>query len=353
MGHRPVPARFTLLDLPKPRASALGASFIFQCLGVTLAVVLPMLFPQKLIPVMHYEVVSLLNPRTEVPVPPPPPKVHVKPQPPAELPVEPPKIAKIMAPQPVLPKPKPKPMVTPEAPKVAAVFAPAKIDAPQMQPARPREEVKTGMLSTGSAAPATVNKPIHQVQTGGFGDPDGLPGKGDPNKRANIAQKGSFDLPGGPGYGNGTGGANGVRGTVASAGFGNGIAIPPSGGGGNPHGTVRQAGFADVSMAASEAPKQRKTESTSPTQPVEIVSKPDPAYTQEARALKLEGEVLIEVVFEASGQVRVLRVARGLGHGLDESAIRAAQQIRFKPARRDGQAVDFPATVHIVFQLAY
>ena len=39
-----------------------------------------------------------------------------------------------------------------------------------------------------------------------------------------IAQKGSFDLPSGPGYGNGTGGSRGARGVVASAGFGSGVA---------------------------------------------------------------------------------------------------------------------------------
>ncbi len=62
----------------------------------------------------------------------------------------------------------------------------------------------------------------------------------------------------------------------------------------------------------------------------------------------------LEVVFPASGgEVRVIRVIRRRGHGLDEAAVRAAQQIRFKPARRDGQPVDFPATVHIVFQMAY
>lgn len=354
MGEKPVPARFSLLEIPKPRASALGTSFVLQCAGVTLIVVFPMLFPQKLIPSYHYEVVELLTPRTEVPLPPPPPKVRVKAPAPVETPVELAKVPKLMAPQqPVVPKAKPKQVVTPEEVKLNPVFAPAKIETANMQPARPREEVKTGVLTTGSAAPATVNKPIQQVQTGGFGDPDGLPGKGDPNKRANIAQKGSFDLPGGPGYGNGTGGANGVRGTVASAGFGNGVAIPPSGGGGGNRGTVRQAGFKDESTAATEAPKQRKAESTSPTTPVEILAKPDPAYTQEARSQRLEGEVLLNVVFEAGGAVRVVSVARGLGHGLDESAMRAAQQIKFKPARRDGQAVDFPAIVHIVFQLAY
>jgi TonB family protein len=49
----------------------------------------------------------------------------------------------------------------------------------------------------------------------------------------------------------------------------------------------------------------------------------------------------------------VNRVLSGLGHGLDESATHAAQQIKFKPAKRDGQPVDFPARVRIEFRLAY
>jgi len=67
----------------------------------------------------------------------------------------------------------------------------------------------------------------------------------------------------------------------------------------------------------------------------------------------LEGEILLRVLFTAAGEVRVLDVVRGLGHGLDETAARAAQQIKFRPAQRDGQPVDSTATVHIVFQLAY
>jgi TonB family protein len=64
--------------------------------------------------------------------------------------------------------------------------------------------------------------------------------------------------------------------------------------------------------------------------------------------------VLLEAVFTASGQVEVQRVVRGLGHGLDESAMSAARAIRFKPARTaDGQPVDSTAIVHIVFELAY
>ena len=68
---------------------------------------------------------------------------------------------------------------------------------------------------------------------------------------------------------------------------------------------------------------------------------------------KIEGEVLLDVTFGADGTLRVHHVDRGLGHGLDEAAIRAAQQIRFRPARRDGQPFDTVAVLHIVFELAY
>jgi TonB family protein len=86
---------------------------------------------------------------------------------------------------------------------------------------------------------------------------------------------------------------------------------------------------------------------------VEIIYKPNPAYTDEARNLKLEGEVLLEVEFAANGQLHVNRVVRGLGHGLDETAIAAANKMRFKPASKNGQALNSTAIVHVVFQLAY
>ena len=87
--------------------------------------------------------------------------------------------------------------------------------------------------------------------------------------------------------------------------------------------------------------------------PLEVLYKPRPAYTPEARQLHLQGTVLLSAVFEASGQVRVLRVVRGLGHGLDQSAMEAARQIRFKPEQRNGHPVNLTATLAIVFQLAY
>jgi TonB family protein len=87
--------------------------------------------------------------------------------------------------------------------------------------------------------------------------------------------------------------------------------------------------------------------------PVEIVFKPAPEYTDDARSARIEGTVTLELEFTAAGEVRVLRVVRGLGHGLDEAAQRAALRIRFKPAQSsDGRAVDSRATVFITFRLS-
>jgi len=288
LGSGSAAANFTILADPAPRHRAFATSLVIQCIGVVFLMALPLLLPEKLAPFRHYEVVALVAPPTTLPLT--PPKIQAKAHPEMER-LERPKVAKLMAP--------PKPVF--EAPKFDAA-----------KPARPRPTVHTGGLSAVSFAPPTVHKNAQHVQTGGFGDPYGLPGPGDPKKRANIAQRGSFGLPEGAGFGNGLGGAKGVPGTVA-------------GGGG-----------------AAQA-----------VEPVEILSKPQPVYTQEARRLRLEGEVLVQVIFRASGEIRVIRVVRGLGHGLDESAVRAAQQIRFKPARHHGKPVDFPAVIHIVFQMAY
>jgi TonB family protein len=97
---------------------------------------------------------------------------------------------------------------------------------------------------------------------------------------------------------------------------------------------------------------QHLSETAAATTPVQIVFKPSPTYSAEARQLQLQGEVLLEVMFGANGQLQVNRVVRGLGHGLDEAAVAAANKMKFKPALRNGSAVDSTAVVHVVFQLA-
>jgi TonB family protein len=358
IGTKPVAARLALLPESKPRWDRIGVSAAGQMAVLGFLLLAPLLYPEQMKTALKFQIVELMQPVTEVPVaptPPPPPKIKPK--------VKPPEV-KPEVPEPVKLNPKqPHVFMTmkAEAPKMRTVEAKpvelnpvldaAKLDMATKEPKRPKEEVKVGNLGSGSAAPATVVAPLNKVQTGGFGDPNGIPGKGNPNKATNVNRLGSPALPGGPGYGNGTGGDKGIRGTVASTGFGNGIANPPPAA--LKHGSVVTSGFADQTVAAADAPKKKAATGEGATTPVDILEKPRPEYTAEGRSMKLEGDVVLDVVFLANGTIQVNKVISGLGHGLDESAQRAAQQIKFKPAKRDGQPVDFPARVRIEFRLAY
>ena len=107
--------------------------------------------------------------------------------------------------------------------------------------ARP-QLLHTGDFSGSSVAP-TVNAAVQKVQTGGFGDPNGLKGTGKQGAKLYAAQAGWFDMPVGPGQGNGSGGAKGIKGTVASADFGNGIATGGKGDGRSSGAGVATGGF--------------------------------------------------------------------------------------------------------------
>ena len=354
IGTKQVPARLAMLPEGEKRWDRIGVSAVAQVLIVGFFVAMPIFFPERL-QELKYSVVPLLMPVTEIPVappPPPPPKIKVKTE--APKPVEEPKLnpkqPHIFVQQKAFqPQIKQLDVKAPELTK-ETVFETAKLNVPTNGPKKPREEVKLNNMNTGNASPATVKAPVDKVQTGGFGDPNGIPVKGPQTRAVNLNALGSPTLPGGPGYGNGTGGDKGIRGTVASTGFGNGTAVPPSGG--SMHGSVQSAGFADAAVA-DNSPKKKAATSDSPTTMVDILDKPRPQYTAEGRSLRLEGDVVLEVVFLANGSMQVNRVVSGLGHGLDENAVRAAQQIKFKPAKRDGQPVDFPARVRIEFRLAY
>jgi TonB family protein len=118
------------------------------------------------------------------------------------------------------------------------------------------------------------------------------------------------------------------------------------------HPAIAKSVFGDAAIEEPAPHAARAAAVPGLSSPVDILSKPRTAYTAEARALGLEGEVLVEVVFEAGGTVRVVRLIKGLGHGLDENALVAARGIHFRPARQGGVAVDATAVVHIQFQLA-
>jgi TonB family protein len=348
-------ANLGLLPEPQGRFGSFGVSTVVNVVAGAILVLLTMAQVHKE-KMRQYQATELVFP-VEQPKPyiPPVPKVKVIPPPPK---VEtPPKIT-IPKPQPEPPKPVAVKIPTPETPHLVA--APPKAVAPPPQP-------KVGLFKSAAPTQVANNNSAPSVKMGGFGDPVGVTPNPSASKPATIAAVGAFGSAPGPAQGAGaarqgsvhgtafgSGVANGVpggkdRGTVASAGFSNGVV----GGTGAPgsHGTVATAGFASPANNALGNPHVAKVDQPAST-PIVVVAKPLPQYTPEAKQMKIEGDVTLEVRFTASGQVQVLRVVNGLGHGLDQQAMLAAQRIRFKPATKNGEPVDQVSVIHISFQLA-
>jgi TonB family protein len=349
-------ATFGLLPEPEGRMGSFGMSMV---INVTVGALMLLLTIAQVHQVQEhrYQTTQLIFPVEQ-------PKPYVPPVPRIKLP-PPPQIAKLEQPKIEMPKPVPPP------PKVAEIKLPTpvmpKIEAAPPKRFMPPPQPKLGAFK--SEAPTTVanNKSAPSPKMGGFGDPEGVKPNPSATRTATIAAVGSFNAAPGPAVGAGaarqgavhgadfgSGVANGVPGgkdknaTVASAGFGNGVL----GGTGSKdsHGTVARGSFGDNMYGSAPAPAVHPQ--APQTTPIVVLAKPLPVYTSEARQLKIEGDVTLEVRFMATGQVEVLRVVAGLGHGLDEQAKLAAERIRFKPATKDGQAVDQVSIIHVTFQMA-
>jgi TonB family protein len=335
--------RLGLLPERKIDWRTLATSYGVEILMILALINIGLIWPERLLLRQKYQLTEL------IPIPVAQPKA---------VRIKAPKIHARLLPAPLFSAPK---LVVPREfhpERVQAEMAPPKVVVNSFAPpvlkqvsaggARLAQIVHTGEF--GSSMAPTLNAPAPKVQTGGFGDPNGISGHGKDGAKLVAANTGSFDMPEGSGYGNGTGGARGLKGTIASAGFGNGIA---SGG----HGDGRSNGTGSVATGTFGA--QQVAQATpqhvdaQPTTPLEITYKPNPVYTDEARQMKLEGEVLLDITFAANGQLHVNRVVRGMGHGLDEAAVAAANKMKFKPALRSGTPVDSTAVVRVVFQLAY
>ena len=207
------------------------------------------------------------------------------------------------------------------------------VDVPT--PPAPKPVLQPSLLATVPAMPSREARPYRllwrsQRRTGATAD------QRDKSQLRHWQSVGSFGTPAtGTGRPSGRGVATGAFGTQ-------------SGASGQTNKAVKSVDFSEPALAKAQ-PVAAKV---SPIAPVAIQSKPAPVYTEEARRLRVEGDVVVQVVFSATGEIRIVGVVKGLGHGLDEAAVAATRQIRFTPARRDGQFVDYPATIHVVFALS-
>ena len=247
------------------------------------------------------------------------------------------------------PQPKPQPIAPPppqpKPVKTVRALQPEPRPEPK-RPKRPTRKVQTNLLGSDTTQAVVAKSQKKATQTGAFGSSKSEPTRVASKTVRGGTKVGSFAAEA-PSKGDDT---PATTRQVQSAGFGasSSKTNPPSGS--RPSATVSTGNFADKPSTRPSRAK-RTVSQPPPESPVEVLSKATPVYTQEARDLRVEGEVTLKVTFRADGNIVILELVDGLGHGLDDAAKAAAQKIRFKPARRDGKPVDHTAVVRIVFQL--
>ena len=324
------PTLFRLL----PEAKKNTASLVTSCIvnGAFIAFLL------ILRTVAHHEIQIRKMETTEIYFPvTPPPKIKIKlPAPKRLAPMEP-KVAKLEAPKIKIPRVEPKPEIKIPVIKEQVVLqktaAPSVVLAPQ-----PKVALAAAPALTPQVKPSIT--PVH------FGDLNGVMPNPNANRPATIAALGNP-------YGGAQGGAGTPRGVVGSAGLGNGSQAGSSyGAGGNGSGRVAAAGIPGFASAGASNLSSLSGHEPLKTTPPVLVSHRQPEYTAEARQLKIEGDVVLRVTITTRGEMLVQTVVRGLGHGLDEAAVRSAPTYKFQPATKDGQPVEFTTNIIIKFQTA-
>lgn len=348
MSGYPGRTSFGLLPEPEGRSASFVTSATVNTIILSLMIYVGMTAKHAL-QQHHFEQTELIFPTTPPPQPkfktPPPPKLPDLPKPKLELQMEQPKIN--------MPKIEPKPALKP-------LEMEAKLNTPQIKAAKPAiilaPQPKAALTAAMPAQSNTVKAstaPVHLGETFGV----------TPNP--NASRPATVAAIGNP-YGGMQGPAVAPHGVVGSVGIGNGLkagsnagvvgkvaqaGIPGGTGTANTSSPTGKVASAAIQSQVAATPVIQKPREVAPTN-LEVLSKPAVQYTAEARQLHVQGDVVLRVTFTASGQVIINSVVHGLGHGLDEEARRVASQIRFRPATRNGQAVDLTTNITITFQLA-
>jgi TonB family protein len=146
----------------------------------------------------------------------------------------------------------------------------------------------------------------------------------------NLANLGDpMGIPGPPSSGPGTGGGIG-SGTGGGVGPGKGGGVGPGEGGGIGGGVFRVGG-------GVSAPS--------------VIYRVEPTYSEEARKAKYQGVVVLSAIVRKDGSIEIIKVVRGLGLGLDENAIQALRQWKFRPGMKNGVPVDVALNIEVNFSL--
>jgi len=341
-----VRVNFGLLPEPEKSPASFITSGVINLTALALVIYIGMT-AKHVIQQHRYEQTELIFPTTP---PPPPMKMKMPPPPKVE-----PKLPEVKLEQPKINMPR-----IEQKPDLKPIQMEAKQALPSVKAAKPSiilaPQPKAALTA---AAPAQVPQAHPSTAPVHFGETFGVTPNPNAGKPATVAAIGNP-------YGGMEGPAVAPRGVVGSAGIGNGTRAGSNAGtvgkvasAGIPAGTAAPASYGGGKVASAGIPKMQVAVAPAPAAPqvvkstnLEVISKPPVQYTSEARALRVQGDVVLRVTFTATGQVLVQSVIKSLGHGLDEEARRVAAQIRFHPATRNGQAVDTTTNITITFQLA-
>jgi len=88
----------------------------------------------------------------------------------------------------------------------------------------------------------------------------------------------------------------------------------------------------------------------SPIAAPEVVSKSDPAYPGELIHDGIQGTVILTAIIRADGSVSDIAIAKSLDPRLDQNAVQALSRWLFRPALKDGQAIDLDAVITVPFR---
>jgi len=340
-------SHFGVLNDGSSSKSAFFTSTVFNIVVLLLAVIIGNAVKNE---IKERKLTSLTYvTKVEPPKPPPPPKLPPTPKPLPELPkpIEPPKIQPLPVPIPptvkpiVVPTPKvnlappaPKLVNPPPAPKVVSLAMKASAASVPNHDANP-SPVRLGMNSPVNPTGVHAVSPVN-MNNGFAGMPPGNTGSGKPTNvriQGNGAPTGS-DMNGrSPAVTPVKGLNNGVTGGTGT---------------GNRGPVVVQIAPPQQQVATARPPAVASPMAHGPI----VVSFPRPVYTPEARAAHIEGDARVSVRFLANGSIQVLSLVSGLGHGLDQAALAAAQGIRFKPATdASNHPIDYTETITIHFVL--
>jgi TonB family protein len=207
---------------------------------------------------------------------------------------------------------------------------PASLDIPQVRAPDPHPPT---IKNPSLPVPATVVADPLLVPP----DPRNLP-YGDPKSK-------STETSSGPGTGGGIG-----TGTGAGVGPGEGGGVGP-GRGGNIGGGDRNDGGGGPGGGGGGGDYTRVFRVGEVSKKAQIISKPEPLYTEEARKNQITGTVVLRMVLNSNGTVTGIQPVSRLPDGLTEKAIAAAKLIRFSPAEKDGRKVSQYATIQYNFNI--